>query len=676
MRTRVPVVDVAVSRLAARELPVGGIHGLARAALRTGAPALLDVLALRASNGYADSATLAAALDSSGRWPDECLRRPQDALALATIWAVGDEAVRAQGRARAAYADVLERVGAAAFADAESAAFLFGQLTFFAGDRAGLVRLLDVLPLSEAERADFRLDLANPFVAGGPSGADARAQWLGLFNERFASAGLAPIAVDAAAEHPFDGLTAAPGPSVDGPLVTIIVPCFRPDAGLVNSITSMGSQSYGNLQILLVDDASGPGFGPIFEEAAAVDSRVEVVRMPANGGSYLGRNEAITRSRGRFITTQDADDWSHPERIAEQVRLLQEQPLAPASRSDAIRALDNMSVSWLGYPSRRRNASSFMVRRTTIEMVGVFDTVRKGADSEYHERVERRLGPTVDTSTPLAITRLRGGSLSRSDFRMLWMTPDRALYRASFRAWHDAITPATPPLRGAEQLRRRAFPASWSFRRNLPGGTPPKTTYDVAFLLDLTVPSAWTQEPTRALMMDRSRTTALIFSEDPTLGRPRRPETLPKAMSPVLSGRVDLISASDAPTAELLVVVTPGLLEMPSLDRPAVRARRIAALLPEPQDGVALDLLAMREGARELFGRDVELVAPTAEDAAEWSLDLGVAVADLESLLAEVTAGEGEGTGGRHEGAAGGGPGEAAGGGPGEAAGREGKVRA
>ena len=97
-------------------------------------------------------------------------------------------------------------------------------------------------------------------------------------------------------------------------------------------------------------------------------------------------------------------------------------------------------------------------------------------------------------------------------------------------------------------------------------------------------------------------------------------------------------------------------------------ARRIAALLPEPQDGVALDLLAMREGARELFGRDVELVAPTAEDAAEWSLDLGVAVADLESLLAEVTAGEGEGTGGRHEGAAGGGPGEAAG--------REGKVRA
>jgi hypothetical protein len=668
MRTRVPVVDVAVSRLAARELPVGGIHGLARAALRTGAPALLDVLALRASNGYADSAALAAVLDSSGRWPDECLRRPQDALALATIWAVGDEAVRAQGRARAAYADVLERVGAAAFADAESAAFLFGQLTFFAGDRAGLVRLLDVLPLSEAERADFRLDLANPFVAGGPSGADARAQWLGLFNERFASAGLAPIAVDAAAEHPFDGLTAAPGPSVDGPLVTIIVPCFRPDAGLVNSITSMGSQSYGNLQILLVDDASGPGFGPIFEEAAAVDSRVEVVRMPANGGSYLGRNEAITRSRGRFITTQDADDWSHPERIAEQVRLLQEQPLAPASRSDAIRALDNLSVSWLGYPSRRRNASSFMVRRSTIETVGMFDTVRKGADSEYHERVERRLGPTVDTSTPLAITRLRGGSLSRSDFRMLWMTPDRALYRASFRAWHDAITPATPPLRGAEQLRRRAFPASWSFRRNLPGGTPPKTAYDVAFLLDLTVPSAWTQEPTRALMMDRSRTTALIFCRGPDLGAPAAARDAAEGDEPgaVGASRSDQrVGHADGGTAGRRHAGVAGDAEPGPA---AVRARRIAALLPEPRDGVALDLLAMREGARELFGRDVELVAPTAEDAAEWSLDLGEAVADLESLLAQVTAGEGKGAAGEGE--------RAAGGGSGEAAGPEGEVRA
>lgn len=637
MLARVPVVDVAVSRLAARPLGVSGIHGLGRAALRTGAPKLLDVLALRASDGFADAATVAVALDATGRWPDACLSRPHDALALATVWAVGDEAVRAQGRARAAYGDILDRVGPGPFADAESSAFLCAQLAHFAGDRREVERLLGILPLSAAERADLRLDLANPYAAGLPADDPAHVRWLALFNERFATAGLAPIAVDPAAEHPFDGLTARGGESVDGPLVTVIVPCFRPDAGLVNSIRSMAAQTYGNLEILLVDDASGPGYAEVVDEALALDSRVEVIRMPVNGGSYLGRNEAIMQARGHFVTTQDSDDWSHPQRIADQVRLLRDNPFAPASRSDAIRALDDLTVSWLGYPSRRRNASSFMVRRSTIETVGVFDTVRKGADSEYHERVERRLGPTLDTSTPLAITRLRGGSLSRSDFRMLWMTPDRALYRASFRAWHDAITPTTPPLRGAEQLRRRAFPASWSFRRNLPGGTAPRTAYDVVALVDLTSPSAWTEEPTRSLLMDRARTTALIFQEDPTSGRPRRPETLAKAMSPVLSGRVDLISASDAAQTDLLVVLTPGLLEMPSLDVPAVRAERIVALLPAPRAGVSLDLLAMREGARAAFGREVSYAAPTPEEAADWSLDLGEAVPSLAELLETVT---------------------------------------
>ncbi len=636
MRTRRPVVDVAVSRLTARGFAIPGVHGLGRAALRTGAPKLLDVLALRATDGYADAADLADALDATGRWPDACLAHPHEALALATVWAVGDEAVRAPGRARAAYGDILERVGPGPFADAESSAFLCAQLAYFAGDRAEVERLLRVLPLTVAEQADLRLDLANPYAAGRLPGDPAHERWLALFNERFTAAGLAPIAVDPAAEHPFDGLTARGGDTVDGPLVTVIVPCFRPDAGLVNSIRSMAAQTYGNLEILLVDDASGPGYAEVFDEAVALDPRVDVVRMPVNGGSYLGRNEAITRARGHFVTTQDADDWSHPHRIADQVRLLREHPFAPASRSDAIRALDDLSVSWLGYPSRRRNASSFLVRRSTIETVGVFDTVRKGADSEYHERVERRLGPTLDTSTPLAITRLRGGSLSRSDFRMLWMTPDRALYRASFRAWHDAMTPATAPLRGAEQLRRRAFPASWSFQRNLPGAASPRSAYDVVYLVDLTSPSAWTEEPTRSLMMDRSLRSALVFQEDPTSGRPRRPETLPRAMSPVLSGRVDLISASDAATTPLLVVVTPGLLEMPSLDVPAVRAERIVALLPAPRDGVALDLLAMREGARTIFGRDITYAAPTPEEAADWSLDLGEDVPSLADLLSGV----------------------------------------
>lgn len=229
--------------------------------------------------------------------------------------------------------------------------------------------------------------------------------------------------------------------------------------------------------------------------------------------------------------------------------------------------------------------------------------------------------------------------MSRSDFRMLWMTPDRALYRASFRAWHDAITPTTPPLRGAEQLRRRAFPASWAVPPEPTGRDgPAHGIRRGSGAVDLTSPSAWTEEPTRSLLMDRARTTALIFQEDPDERSAAAAGDAGQGDEP---GAVRTGPSTTPPMRRRRIcswALTPGLLEMPSLDVPAVRVQRIVAPLPAPRAGVPLDLLAMREGARAAFGREVSYAAPTPEEAADWSLDLGEAVPSLAELRRDVAA--------------------------------------
>lgn len=632
MPQRADVLDLAVARLAGRPMTDGAVFGLGRAALRTSAPGLLDVLALRATEGAMLAADVAHALRATGRWPDAALRQTPAALSLACQWAVGGEQIRDQPLARLAFEDVLARAGRAAFVDAEWSAQLAVQLPWFAGDLDAVERLMGRLPLSKDQIGDLRIDLANPYATHRPVSAESRAGWLRLFNERFRMAGLAEVTVDPGAEHPFDGLRAGTGPSVDGPLVSVIVPCYAPDEGLLNSIASMAAQSYGNMEILIVDDASGPAYAGIFEAAAALDPRARVITMPVNGGSYLGRNEALNSARGRYLTTQDSDDWSHPERIADQVRLLEDNPLAPASRSDAIRALDDLSLQWLGSESVRRNASSLMVRRSTVEAVGVFDTVRKGADSEFHERIERRLGPTVDTSTPLAITRLRGGSLSRSDFRLQWMSPDRVLYRAGFRASHQVLR-AGRPMAAARQLARRSFPAPRSFQRALPGAAALPTHYDVVYLVDLTVPSALTDNTHRVALPEGLRA-AMVFQEDPTSGRPRRPNPLPRPMALAMAGRIDLISASDAVTCDHLVVLTPGLLEMPSSDEPRLRPGQVSVVLTAGSLTSPVDHLAVLDGGRSLFGAEVEFVALNEADARAWALDSGEQVRTLAQLLA------------------------------------------
>src|SRR5690606_33082828 len=86
-------------------------------------------------------------------------------------------------------------------------------------------------------------------------------------------------------------------------------------------------------------------------------------------------------------------------------------------------------------------------RREVLDRVGPFDTLRKGADSEFAERL-RLVGSVQDVVAPLAITRLAAGSLSRADFAWGWHHPDRVLFRNAFRDWHRRVRAgeATRPL--------------------------------------------------------------------------------------------------------------------------------------------------------------------------------------------------------------------------------------
>jgi len=322
---------------------------------------------------------------------------------------------------------------------------LAAQTLFLTGRDAELRDLLPLLTRLPAGMQPFLdADLAHPGRTGAEGPApERRRTWEDLLSVPFTRHGLAPLRVGPAGDGAvplFDRLHApdvVPG-SVDGPLVTVVVPCFRPDAGLVTSVSSLAAQTYGPLQVLLVDDASGPEYEPWFERARALDERITVVRRRTNGGSYLARNQALGLATGSLVTFQDADDWSHPERIAEQVRLMSDQPGTPACRTLTVRADKDLVHQWLGYLPMRIHASSLMVRREVAARLGDFLRVRKGADSEYVERIDREAGVVASTRTPLAVYRLRPGSLSREDLTFHWASPERLAFKGAYRAWHRA----------------------------------------------------------------------------------------------------------------------------------------------------------------------------------------------------------------------------------------------
>jgi len=91
-------------------------------------------------------------------------------------------------------------------------------------------------------------------------------------------------------------------------LISIIVPVYNVEKYLKQCIETIQSQTYKNLEIILVDDGSPDNSGKICDEYAEQDSRIKVIHKE-NGGVSSARNLGLEKATGEFIAFIDADDY-------------------------------------------------------------------------------------------------------------------------------------------------------------------------------------------------------------------------------------------------------------------------------------------------------------------------------------------------------------------------------
>jgi len=83
------------------------------------------------------------------------------------------------------------------------------------------------------------------------------------------------------------------------------------------------NQSYGDWEIILVDDCSSDGSYDILKKYARLDSRFRVYQNSKNKGQGLTRNFAIKQAKGTFIAFLDSDDIWHCDKLAIQITAMQ-----------------------------------------------------------------------------------------------------------------------------------------------------------------------------------------------------------------------------------------------------------------------------------------------------------------------------------------------------------------
>lgn len=103
-----------------------------------------------------------------------------------------------------------------------------------------------------------------------------------------------------------------------GDLVSVVVPVFNRAQLIPRVIGSVLAQSYRNIEVVIVDDASTDGIEAAV--AALQDPRLRLIRRDRNGGAAAARNSGIAAARADWIAFHDSDDFCTSDRIDLAVR--------------------------------------------------------------------------------------------------------------------------------------------------------------------------------------------------------------------------------------------------------------------------------------------------------------------------------------------------------------------
>jgi glycosyltransferase involved in cell wall biosynthesis len=229
------------------------------------------------------------------------------------------------------------------------------------------------------------------------------------------------------------------------PLVSVVIPAYNAESFIDDALRSVLGQTYANLEIIVVDDASTDRTSA---RIAAYAPRVHCIRDAHSLGSASApRNTGIGHCTGEYITFLDADDILLPDRIEKQVEFLSSHPevelvfsdyrnfssTGPADRSHfqtclrlqqmlgdtptlvltsaeatALLAQENFGIS-----------GSFMIRETILKLETGFEPMLRACeDFHFYFRVARHGQVGVINEVGM-LRRLHEDNMTSNPLRML-----------------------------------------------------------------------------------------------------------------------------------------------------------------------------------------------------------------------------------------------------------------
>ena len=180
-------------------------------------------------------------------------------------------------------------------------------------------------------------------------------------------------------------------------IVSVIVTTYNNSNTIINSIDSLINQSYNNIEIIIVNDASTDDTHNKLETRYAIEvsnNKVKIINNSINIGTYASRNIGLKYATGILITFHDGDDISSYYRIEHQVNFTIKHNLL-MSFTKILRFSDleyynvDTKIDFKNYVDKFEYKTGFvtmMFHRKLLKKLGYFNEIRFAGDNEYIER--------------------------------------------------------------------------------------------------------------------------------------------------------------------------------------------------------------------------------------------------------------------------------------------------
>lgn len=210
------------------------------------------------------------------------------------------------------------------------------------------------------------------------------------------------------------------------PLVSIITPAYNAAKYIGDAIESVRAQTYGDWEMIIVDDCSADGTGAVVERYAAEDRRIRLIRRAENGGSAASRNIALKAAHGRYIAFLDADDTWLAEKLTRQLAFMQAHNAAISYHAYRRMTVDGKEGRLLRGPTRV--TFDTLLRKTCVGMLTAMIDRQSTGDMQFDTTLRRR----EDLAFWL--------NLTKTGHDILFLDEDLARYRVTPGSKSKALT--------------------------------------------------------------------------------------------------------------------------------------------------------------------------------------------------------------------------------------------